>query len=80
MKLARTMTDEELLAQFRAIVREENERLEARLRGERVPGQRRVKSTALAAKLAEEISGPVDEIAQARGRAAVERLRRRMTR
>lgn len=72
--------DADSLAAIRAIVREESERLEARLRGERIPGQRRVKSTALAAKLSEQISGPVDEIARARGQAAVARLRGRVAR
>lgn len=72
--------DPDALAAIRAIVREESERLEARLRGERLPGQRRVKSAALAAKLAEQISGPVDDVARARGQAAVARLRRKVAR
>lgn len=78
MSAARSMTDAELLAEVRAIVRDEAERLEARLRGQRLPGQRRVKSAEMAARIAEERAGTVDDLARSKGAAAVARLRRRM--
>lgn len=72
-----TAPDDALASMLRRIVREEIERAEARRRGERPAGKRRIRSLALAAKLAEEISGPVDDVTKARVRQALRRERGR---
>lgn len=74
----RTLTDADLDA-LRAMIRDEVQRaaevIEARLRGQRVRAQRRHRAPELAAQLAREISGPVDDVAQARAARAVAKLR-----
>lgn len=76
--MAAQLTGEDI-ALLRSIIREESERaaerLEARLRGHRVKGQRRVRSPELAAQIAAE-TAQVDDVARARAAQALRRIRR----
>lgn len=76
----RALTDadlETLRAMLRDEVRQAAEVIEARLRGQRVRGQRRHRAPELAAQIAREVAGParVDDVARARAARAVARLR-----
>lgn len=73
MTCARTLTEADLDA-LRALVRDEVDALEARLRRQRPRGQRRTKSVPAGAVLAAEVRPP-DELARARADRALERLR-----
>lgn len=72
-----TAADTRLAALLRCVVREELERAESRRRGERPAGQRRIRSPELAAKLAREQSGPVDDLTAARVDRVIAQARRR---
>lgn len=67
------MTPEDLEA-IRALVREENERLEARLRGRRVDSPRRLRSPEAAAKAARSVAKP-SALAKSRATTALRRIR-----
>jgi len=63
------------LEAVRRIVREENERLEARLRGHRVKGKRRLKAPEAAAAAARAISGAPSPVATEAATRALRRIR-----
>ena len=67
--------DERLARLLRLVVREELERAEARRKGQRTSGERRVRSPELRAQLAAQIAGPVDEVTAARVRRTLARRR-----
>lgn len=77
MTPGRTLTDADVDAIARALA----DRLDARLRRARPTGKRRTKDPELAAQLAREVAGPVpapvDELARARARRALDRMRAR---
>lgn len=73
----RALTAAEMDELVERVVRGVVDRLDARIRKARPSAKRRTKDPELAAQLArEQVSGPVDEVARARGRAAVAKLRR----
>ena len=79
MTAARTLTaaDVEVLE---AMLRKHEDavvdRVEARLRRQRPKPQRRTRSPELVASIAADATGPVDDLAKARARSAIARLRR----
>lgn len=79
MTAARTLTDADLEA-LAALLRTTEDavvdRLEARLRRQRPGGQRRTRSPELVASIAANASPPVDDLAVARARSALARLKR----
>lgn len=80
MTAARNLTDADVDT-LRALLREHEdavvERVEARLRRRRPVGQRRVRAPEVVAAIAEEASGPVDEVAAKRARSALDKIRSR---
>lgn len=64
------------VGELRAIIREENERLEARMRGQRPKGKRRLRAPEAAAAAARSVASP-GPMAKASAERALRRIRER---